>query len=283
MLLTQLKLTFTRQVLKKRRIKRVESSQDIKKIKIRKVAPEEKLPFTEHLEELRWRLIIIIATIAVWFGICYTYSEDIMRFVQKPLNQKLIFISPTEAFFVNLKIAFFVAIFLSLPVIIYQFWAFVAPGLLEKEKKYTLPFIISATVCFIIGSAFSYFIVLPVGTKFLLSFAGSELKPMISVNNYISFVGRFMIGSGVIFEFPVVIFFLSKIGIATPEFLSQKRGYAILGIFILSAVITPPDIFTMFIMAIPLLVLYEISIIIARLFGKPVDMSAVGSQLKTED
>jgi len=258
----------------------VESSQDIKKIKIRKVAPEEKLPFTEHLEELRWRLIIIIATIAVWFGICYTYSEDIMRFVQKPLNQKLIFISPTEAFFVNLKIAFFVAIFLSLPVIIYQFWAFVAPGLLEKEKKYTLPFIISATVCFIIGSAFSYFIVLPVGTKFLLSFAGSELKPMISVNNYISFVGRFMIGSGVIFEFPVVIFFLSKIGIATPEFLSQKRGYAILGIFILSAVITPPDIFTMFIMAIPLLVLYEISIIIARLFGKRVDMSAVGSQLK---
>ena len=261
----------------------MESSQDIKKIKIRKVAPEEKLPFTEHLEELRWRLIIIIATIAVWFGICYTYSEDIMRFVQKPLNQKLIFISPTEAFFVNLKIAFFVAIFLSLPVIIYQFWAFVAPGLLEKEKKYTLPFIISATVCFIIGSAFSYFIVLPVGTKFLLSFAGSELKPMISVNNYISFVGRFMIGSGVIFEFPVVIFFLSKIGIATPEFLSQKRGYAILGIFILSAVITPPDIFTMFIMAIPLLVLYEISIIIARLFGKQVDMSAVGSQLKTED
>ena len=261
----------------------MENRHDVKKRKIRKVTPEEKLPFTEHLEELRWRLIIIIATITVWFGVCYTYSEDIMRFVQKPLNQKLIFISPTEAFFVNLKIAFFVAIFLSLPVIIYQFWAFVAPGLLEKEKKYTLPFIISATVCFIIGSAFSYFIVLPVGTKFLLSFAGSELKPMISVNNYISFVGRFMIGSGVIFEFPVVIFFLSKIGIATPEFLSQKRGYAILGIFILSAVLTPPDIFTMFIMAIPLLALYEISIIIARLFGKPVDMSAVGSQLKTED
>jgi len=252
----------------------------MKKKKIRKVTSEEKLPFTEHLEELRWRLIIIIATIAVWFGICYTYSEDIMRFVQKPLNQKLIFISPTEAFFVNLKVAFFVAIFLSFPVIIYQLWAFVAPGLLEKEKKYTLPFIISATACFVIGSAFSYFIVLPAGTKFLLSFAGGELKPMISVNNYISFVGRFMIGSGVIFEFPVVIFFLSKIGIATPEFLSQKRGYAILGIFILSAVLTPPDIFTMFIMAIPLMLLYEISIIIARLFGKRIDMSAVGSQLK---
>ena len=258
----------------------MENRHDVKKRKIRKVTPEEKLPFTEHLEELRWRLIIIIATITVWFGVCYTYSEDIMRFVQKPLNQKLIFISPTEAFFVNLKVAFFVAIFLSFPVIIYQLWAFVAPGLLEKEKKYTLPFVISATVCFVIGAAFSYFIVLPVGTKFLLSFAGSELKPMISVNNYISFVGRFMIGSGVIFEFPVVIFFLSKIGIATPEFLSQKRGYAILGIFILSAVLTPPDIFTMFIMAIPLLALYEISIIIARLFGKRVDMSAVGSQLK---
>ncbi|HAP67953.1 MAG TPA: twin-arginine translocase subunit TatC, partial [Nitrospinae bacterium] len=241
----------------------MENRHDVKKRKIRKVTPEEKLPFTEHLEELRWRLIIIIATITVWFGVCYTYSEDIMRFVQKPLNQKLIFISPTEAFFVNLKVAFFVAIFLSFPVIIYQLWAFVAPGLLEKEKKYTLPFVISATVCFVIGAAFSYFIVLPVGTKFLLSFAGSELKPMISVNNYISFVGRFMIGSGVIFEFPVVIFFLSKIGIATPEFLSQKRGYAILGIFILSAVLTPPDIFTMFIMAIPLLALYEISIIIA--------------------
>jgi len=260
----------------------VKNRQDIKKRKIRKVATEEKLPFTEHLEELRWRLIIIIATIAVWFGLCYTFSEDIIRFVQKPLNQKLIFISPTEAFFVNLKVAFFVAIFLSIPVIIYELWEFIAPGLLEKEKKYTLPFIISATVCFVIGSAFSYYIALPVITRFLLNFAGSELKPMISVNNYISFVGRFMIGSGVIFEFPVVIFFLSKIGIATPEFLSQKRGYAILGIFILSAVITPPDIFTMFIMAIPLLALYEISIIIARLFGKQVDMSAVGSQLKAE-
>ncbi|MBI3585156.1 MAG: twin-arginine translocase subunit TatC [Nitrospinae bacterium] len=254
----------------------------MKKKKIRKVTSEEKLPFTEHLEELRWRLIIIIATIAVWFGICYTYSEDIIRFVQKPLNQKLIFISPTEAFFVNLKASFFGAIFLSIPVIIYELWGFVSPGLLEKEKKYTLPFIISATVCFIIGVAFSYFIALPVIMKFMLGFAGEKLRPMISIDNYISFVGRFMIGSGVIFEFPVVIFFLSKIGIATPEFLSQKRGYAILGIFILSAVLTPPDIFTMFLMAIPLMALYEISIIIARLFGKRVDMSAVGSQLKAK-
>jgi sec-independent protein translocase protein TatC len=258
----------------------VESSQDIKKRKIRKVTPEEKLPFTEHLEELRWRLIVIIAAVAVWFGICYTFSEDIIRFVQKPLNQKLIFISPTEAFFVNLKVSFFVAIFLSIPVIIYELWEFISPGLLEKEKRYTLPFVISATVCFVIGAAFSYFIALPVTTRFLLSFAGNELKPMVSVNNYISFVGRFMIGSGVIFEFPVVIFFLSKIGIATPEFLSQKRGYAILAIFVLSAVITPPDIVTMFIMAVPLMALYEISIIIGRIFGKRVDMSATGSRLK---
>lgn len=256
----------------------LESSKDARKRKVRRVTPEEKLPFTEHLEELRWRLIIIIISIAVWFGICYTYSEDIIRFVQKPLNQKLIFISPTEAFFVNLKVAFFVAIFLSIPVIIYELWEFIAPGLLEKEKKYTLPFIISATVCFVIGSAFSYYIALPMITRFLLNFAGSELKPMVSVNNYISFVGRFMIGSGLIFEFPVLIFFLSKIGIATPAFLSQKRGYAILGIFIISAVITPPDIFTMFIMAIPLMALYEISIIIARLFGKKVTVPESGRE-----
>src|SRR3989338_4162750 len=190
----------------------MENRQDIKKRKIRKVAPEEKLPFTEHLEELRWRLIIIIATIAVWFGICYTYSEDIIRFVQKPLNQKLIFISPTEAFFVNLKVAFFVAIFLSIPVIIYELWEFISPGLLEKEKKYTLPFIISSMICFSIGGIFSFYIALPIITKFLLGFAGGELKPMISVDNYISFVGRFMIGTGFVFEFPVVIFFLSKIG-----------------------------------------------------------------------
>jgi sec-independent protein translocase protein TatC len=258
----------------------LEKEQEIRKKRIRKITPEEKLPFTEHLEELRWRLIIIIISVAVWFGLCYAFSEDIIRFVQKPLNQKLIFTSPTEAFLVNIKVAFFVAIFLSIPVIIYELWEFISPGLLEKEKKYTLPFIISAVVCFVIGSSFSYYIVLPAVTRFILSFAGNELKPMISVNNYISFVGRFMIGSGIIFEFPVVIFFLSKIGIATPEFLSQKRGYAILGIFILSAIITPPDIVTMFIMAIPLLVLYEISIIIARLFGKHVDMSVAGSQLK---
>ncbi|MBI3600486.1 MAG: twin-arginine translocase subunit TatC [Nitrospinae bacterium] len=235
---------------------------------MRKVAPEEKLPFTEHLEEFRWRLIIVIATVAVWFGICYNYSADIIRFVQKPLNQKLIFISPTEAFFVNMKVAFFAALFLSLPVIIYQLWAFVAPGLLEREKKYTLPFIISATLCFLTGAGFCYFIVLPVGTKFLLSFAGSELKPMISINNYISFISRFMIAFGAVFEFPVVIFFLSKVGIVTPEILSKNRRYSILGIFVLSAILSPPDVFSMFLMAIPLMGLYEISIIISRVFGK---------------
>lgn len=257
----------------------MEEKQETRKRKIRKVAPEEKLPFTEHLEELRWRLIIVIATITVWFGICYTYSVDIIKFVQKPLNQKLIFISPTEAFFVNLKVAFFAAIFLSLPVIIYQLWAFVAPGLLEKEKKYTLPFIISATICFIIGAGFCYFIVLPVGTKFLLSFAGGELKPMISVNNYISFISRFMIAFGAVFEFPVVIFFLSKVGIVTPEILSKNRRYSILGIFIISAILTPPDVFTMFLMAIPLMGLYEISILIAKFFGKKAVIPAVSPEL----
>ncbi len=246
----------------------MEEKQEIRKRKIRKVAPEEKLPFTEHLEEFRWRLIIVISTVAIWFGICYNYSTNIIKFVQKPLNQKLIFISPTEAFFVNLKVAFFTAIFLSLPVIIYQLWAFVAPGLLDKEKKYTLPFIISGTLCFLIGAGFCYFVVLPIGTKFLLGFAGGELKPMISVDNYISFISRFMIAFGAVFEFPIVIFFLSKVGIVTPEILSKNRRYSILGIFVLSAILSPPDVLSMFLMAIPLMCLYEISIFIARIFGK---------------
>lgn len=248
----------------------MEEIQEIRKKRLKKVTPDEKLPFTEHLEEFRWRLIIITITIAVWFGVCYTFSENIIKFIQKPLNQKLIFINPTEAFFVNLKAAFFVAIFLSIPVIIYELWEFISPGLLEKEKKYTLPFIISSMMCFSIGGTFSFYIALPLAIKFLLNFAGSELKPMISADNYISFVGRFMIGTGFVFEFPVVIFFLSKIGIATPEFLSQKRGYAILGILIISAILTPPDVFTMILMAIPLIILYEISIIISRIFGEKI-------------
>ncbi|MEK6590511.1 MAG: twin-arginine translocase subunit TatC [Nitrospinota bacterium] len=260
----------------------MEESQETKKKRLRKVAPEEKLPFTEHLEEFRWRLIIIIITLSVWFGICYAYSDNIIKLAQKPLNQKLIFISPTEAFFIKLKTSFFVAIFPSLPVILYELWAFVSPGLHEKEKRYTLPFIISATICFIIGASFSYFIILPTVTRFLLSFAGSELKPMISVNNYISFIGKFIIAFGILFEFPVVIFFLSKIGIITPEVLSKNRRYAILGIFVISAILTPPDIFIMFLMAIPLIILYEISIIISRLFGKKNVITPVSSQLKVE-
>ena len=226
--------------------------------------------FLEHLQELRLRLIYILVILGVGFILCFIFSEDIIKFITRSVkNYDLIFISPTELFFANLKVAFFSAIIISSPYTIYQLWKFISPGLLPNEKKYALPFIILATLFFILGLAFAYLIVLPYGLKFLLNYRVSDIvTPRISISNYISFFMTFLLIFGVIFELPLITFFLSRLNILSYRTLIKWRKYAILVIFIVSAILTPPDVFTQILMALPILILYEVSILIARVFGK---------------
>ena len=235
-------------------------------IKRKRVAGKDKqLTFFEHLEELRSRIvksaIIIIAASCLFYG----YVDRLIPFLIKPVGH-VVFTSPAEAFVAQIMLAFFGGIFLSMPVVLYQVWQFVSAGLTETERKYIVIFIPLAYAFFTLGCAFAYFAVLPAMLKFFLSFSTPYVMPMITVSQYISFVGTVVLSFGFIFELPLAIVLLTKIGIATPQFLVEKRRHAIVLIFIVSAVLTPsPDWVSQLIMAIPLTVLYEISIIFSKL------------------
>lgn len=238
---------------------------DRKKI-MRHVEPEEKLPFTVHLEELRWRMIYCAVTVGVTFIVLYTMSEFLFQIVRKPIGVDLVFLAPTEAFFVYLKISFYFAIIVSMPMLLYQVWEFTAPGLLEAERKYTGFFVVFGTIFFAMGASFCYFLVLPYGLEFLLGYGGEGLTPMISVGAYISFIFKLTIAFGVIFEMPIVIILLTMMGLVNPATLGEKRGYIIVGSFVVASILTPPDVFTQVIMAFPIIVLFEGSLIVSRFF-----------------
>lgn len=217
------------------------------------------LTFLEHLEELRFRIIKVIVAVTVCACLVYFFIEPILAFITRPVG-KLIFTSPEEAFLARMTLTIFGGFFLALPVILSQFWQFVARGLLEHERRYVRIFGPLSLVCFLSGLLFGYFVVVPMSLYFLLGFKTAQMVPMITVDKYISFVGTLVLAGGVIFELPLVIIFLAKLGIASPEFLRQKRRYAIVIILIISAVITPPDVVSQLLMAAPLLILYEAGI-----------------------
>ncbi|MEW6117380.1 MAG: twin-arginine translocase subunit TatC [Nitrospirota bacterium] len=253
---------------------------------------DEKLPLTEHLGELRKRILISLIAVLVTFSAAFAYSEDIFKFIMFPLkynldfsvkeqfvqfvpqdklqNTKLVFLAPAEAFWMNLKVAFVAGLILALPVVFLQVWKFIAPGLLPKEKKYVLPFIIMATGLFLFGASFCFFIVLPFAMGFLLTYkVGDFLMPMLSVGQYVDFCLKFILAFGAIFELPIIIIFLTKMGIVTPQGLARNRKYAVLVAFIVAAFLTPtPDAFNQILMAIPIILLYEIGIWISPLFSR---------------
>lgn len=235
---------------------------------------EEKQPFLSHLEELRKRLISSAIAVGIGFGISYFFAERLFRFLIAPLEKAmpkgdhLIFTNLPEMFFAYIKVAFITGILAAAPFIFYQLWMFVAPGLYQNEKKYLIPFVVSSTILFVGGSLFGYFIVFPFGFKFFLGFASEYVKALPSVKQYFSFSIKLLFAFGLIFELPVVIFFLSKIGLVTPEFLRKKRKYAILLTFVIGAILTPPDVITQLMMAGPLIILYEIGIGVASLARK---------------
>ncbi|MFC1581045.1 twin-arginine translocase subunit TatC [Thermodesulfobacteriota bacterium] len=234
---------------------------------------EEKQPFMKHLEELRKRLVSSAIAVGACFVVCYIFAERLFAILVSPLKaqmvegDKLIFTNLPEMFLTYLKTAFIAAILLASPFIFYQIWMFVAPGLYQKEKKYLFPFVFFSTILFVGGALFGYFVVFPFGFKFFLGFATDYIQALPSVKQYFSFAIKLLFAFGVVFELPVVIFFLTKIGIVTPAQLQKKRKYAILMTFVMAAILTPPDVITQCMMAGPLIILYELGILISRIAG----------------
>lgn len=226
---------------------------------------DKELSLWEHLEELRTRLIRIIIAVIVTGIIGYIFSDQIIYLLSKPVG-KLYFFSPPEAFLIRLKILLFSGLFFSAPYMLYELWKFVEPGLLPHEKRYSVPLIVSGTVLFYIGIAFGLFVALPLGVKVLLEFGGKYMQGLFNAKSYFNFALLLLFSFGILFEFPVVIVFLSEIGVIDPYKLSKQRKYVIVGIFVVAAIITPSvDMVTQSILAIPLILLFEISIFFSKL------------------
>lgn len=226
---------------------------------------ERRMPFLGHLEELRWHIFRMIASVFGLSIIAYFFAEQLVDFFTSPYPGKLVYLGPADAFMVQLKLSFFVGIIASLPVILREFWAFIAPGLLEQERKY-IPLIVGLTfLCFLAGASFCFFIVLPLTIKFLSSFQTAKLVQNVTIDKYLDFITNMLLGFGLVFEMPMLSMLLTRIGIITPDLMKKYRSYAVVGIFIVAAVITPStDATTQLALAVPMMGLYEISIYIAK-------------------
>jgi sec-independent protein translocase protein TatC len=233
---------------------------------------EKDLSIIEHLEELRKRIIYSLIFFIFASFISYFFSGKILSFIVKPLKkyqETIIFLKPVEPFFSVIKTTLFMAGIISIPFILFHIYLFVAPGLTVKEKKLIKTIFIFFPFLFILGMVFAFYIIIPFGLKVLFSFGSDIMKPMISITNYLNFLFIFFLAMGLIFNLPVFISSLAYIGIINSKFLKEKRKFAIVGSFILSAIITPTtDIFTQIFVAIPLIFLYEISIFISKIFEK---------------
>jgi len=225
---------------------------------------EKHITFFEHLGEFRSRLIRSLVVLGFFSCLLFNTSETVLQLLIHPVG-RVVFSTPTEAFSVRIILSLCSGFIVSMPFLLYELWQFVALALAEKEKRYVVVFIPLSFAFFACGCLFAYVVMLPVMLRFFLSFATPYLAPMITVGKYISFIVTVVLSMGLMFEFPLVVAFLTKIGIATPAFLTEKRRHAIVWIFVISAVLTPsPDMVSQILMAGPLIVLYEVSIIFSR-------------------
>lgn len=226
------------------------------------------MTIVEHLEELRRRLLIAVLAFVAGMAVAFLFVETILNLLIRPVGQ-VVFLAPTEAFFVRVKVAALGGVLLGLPIILYQVWRFVSVGLTPQERRSTIMLLPVSLLLFLGGGAFAFFAILPVGVRFLLGYQTESLVPMISIGAYTSFATAFVLAFGLVFQLPVVVLFLARIGVVTPATLARGRRYAILGIAMLSAVLTPGgDVVSMLLMGIPTYLLYEISIWIARIFAR---------------
>lgn len=233
-----------------------------------------------HLVELRKRLGLSVLSIFIAFIIAFVFHEVILEWITAPLNEALAQVAHLSkkaadgmvtthqvggAFFVALKVSFFAGLIGALPFILYQIWLFIAPGLYSNEKKMVLPFVVGGTVMFVVGVLFAYYIVTPFGFQFLITFGSFLYTPLINIEDYVGFFTKIMMGFGIAFELPVFAYFLALLGLVTDKTLKDFFRYAVLIIFVLAALLTPPDILTQLLMAAPLIVLYGISILIVKI------------------
>lgn len=267
------------------------------------------MPLTKHLGELRKRILVSLIVILAIFFVTFSYAEDLFRFVMFPMKYrldfalpvkmtidfsqkvfgisgqdmyvkfvpqeklqglKLVFLAPAEAFWMSMKVSFVAALLLSTPVIFFQIWKFIAPGLHQHEKKYVVPFVFTASLLFLFGATFCFTLVLPFALEFLLTYnVGDFLTPMLSVGQFVDFSLKFILAFGVVFELPIIMIFLVKLGIVTPETLSKNRRFAVVLAFILAAFLTPtPDLFNQTLMAVPMILLYELGIWVVPFFKR---------------
>ena len=226
-----------------------------------------------HIADLRKRLTISTITVVVMFFACFTFYEPILEWMMAPVKHALpagtsmIAVEIQETFFTAMKVAFFAGFIISLPVIFWQLWLFLAPGLYDHEKKLVVPFVFFATLMFLLGASFAYYIVVPIGFDFLIAFGNSVVSVLPSIGKYVGFFTKLLIGFGIAFELPVITFFLAKIGLVNDQMLKDFFRYAVVLIFIISAILTPPDVISQVLMAAPLLILYGVSIYIAKVFN----------------
>jgi len=232
---------------------------------------DKKQSFLSHLEELRERLIKSFIAVGVGCIIGYIFKEELFNLLLLPLKdllpegERLIFTGLPEMFFTYLKTAFIAGILFASPVVFYQIWMFIAPGLYQHEKRYIIPFIFFSTILFVGGALFGYFIVFPLGFKFFLGYSNEYLQALPSVKKYFSLSYKLLLAFGIVFQLPLLIYFMSKMGLVTVDFLRKRRPFAVLMAFIIGAILTPPDIISQIMMAIPLIVLYEIGIIVSMI------------------
>jgi len=239
------------------------------------VDPEDQLPrmtFLEHLEELRHRLVISAAGIAGGFFLCWWKAKEIFHFLSKPVldvlppGTKLAYTQLTEPFMLYVNIALLAGVFVASPVLLHQLWLFIAPALYRHEKKWVAPFVVISVLFFVGGGAFGYFVAFPMVAKFLVT-AGEDFMPVIKIDDYLDILSKILLGMGLVFETPILIFFLARIGVVTERWLLAKFRYAVLIIFILAAVITPtPDIPTQCAFALPMCALYLLGVAMAWVF-----------------
>jgi sec-independent protein translocase protein TatC len=232
------------------------------------------MSFFDHLRELRTRMVRCLIALAIGFFSCYAWSKELFDILIKPLVKvfppggALIYTALPEAFVTYMKVSLVAGCLAVSPYLFYQLWSFIAPGLYKEEKVYLIPIAFFSAFFFVSGAMFGYYVVFPFAFQFFMEYASETIKPMPSLAEYFSFSLKMLFAFGVIFELPLFIFFLARIGLVTPKILRKFRRYAILLAFIVGAILTPPDVISQCLMALPLLILYELSIVVAVVFGK---------------
>jgi len=238
---------------------------------------DKKAPLATYLQEIRKRLILSFIAVGAGFLICYYFSDSIFEILIAPLinniqnihvESTLIFRTIAEAFFTYMKVGFVAGLMLASPFILYQIWGLVVSRLDQDKRRYVLLFVLGGSLFFALGILFGYFVALPFGCKFLLRYASNTIKPMPDMNEYLSFSVKFLLTFGLVFEFPILLLILARIGVINAKILAQKRRYAILLIFIFAFIISPPDLISQVLMAFTLMGLYEVSILLCKIFKK---------------